>query len=204
MPRNAAATRTRILDSAEKLFLSVGYAGTSLDAILEQTGLTKGAFFHHFESKHELAHALIERYADADMRVLRESVARAERLSRDPLQQVLIMVGLYEEMMEGLTEPYPGCLFASYCYQAGMFDDRVLSIFRQSILDWREVLGEKLLASMKMHPPRIPIEIDDVADAATVVIEGAFILSKALNDPQLTARQLRHYRNYLELLFGVA
>lgn len=202
MIRNAAATRTRILDSAEQLFLSGGYAGTSLDAILSQTGLTKGAFFHHFDSKHELAHAVIARYAEADIQLLQDYMARAERLSRDPLQQVLILVGLYEEMMDGLTEPFPGCLFASYCYQAGMFDDSVLSIFRRTILDWREVLGKKLEAAVELHPPRMPVDVDEVADAVTVVIEGAFILSKSLNDPKLIARQIRHYRNYLELLFG--
>lgn len=204
MRQNGIQTRTELLDAAESLFLSHGYGGASVDAILERAGLSKGAFFHHFTSKAELAHALIERYAAADRTLLVESLARAERLSRDPLQQVLILVGLYEEMLDGLTDPYPGCLFAAYCYQAGLFDDRVNSVVRDSLAEWRTVVGGKLREAMDRHPPAMAVEAPDLADALLAVIEGAFVLSKSLHDPQLVVRQLRHYRNYLELLFRAA
>ena len=201
MRQNGIQTRTQLLDAAESLFLSHGYGGASVDAILERAGLSKGAFFHHFTSKAELAHALIERSAEADRDVLTDSLARAERLSRDPLQQVLILVGLYEEMLSGLTEPYPGCLFATYCYQAGLFDEPVHTIVRDSMTEWRTIVGGKLREAMERHPTALAVDADDLADALLAVIEGSFVLSKSLKDPELVVRQLRHYRNYLELLF---
>ena len=202
MPRNGTETRNQILGAAERLFLSHGYGGTSVDTILEQTGLTKGAFFHHFPSKHHLAHALIEQYAAMDREHLRATLERADRLSRDPLQQVLILVGLYEEFMEQLTEPFPGCLFASYCYQAGLFDAEVHGILREAVLHWRAELEPRLLRAAEQYPPRLPVSVTEVADGFLAVIEGAFILSKTLAEPGLVASQLRQYRNYLELLFG--
>jgi len=201
MRQNGIQTRTQLLDAAESLFLSHGYGGASVDAILDRAELSKGAFFHHFASKAELAHALIERYAAEDRAVLLQSLERAERLSRDPLQQVLILVGLYEEMLDGLTEPYPGCLFASYCYQAGLFDDQVNTIVRDSMTEWRTVVGGKLREAMDRHPPVLAVEAADLADALLTVIEGSFVLSKSLREPQVVTQQLRHYRNYLELLF---
>lgn len=206
MRRDGAGTRNQILDAAEELFLSQGYGGTSVQTILERTGLTKGAFFHHFASKHDLAHALIERYAERDSRVFRSNLERAERLSRDPVQQVLLLVGLYEETMDELTEPFPGCLFASYCYQAGLFDREVHAVLRASMLEWREVFGAKLRAAMEQRPPRMTSAPDpaDLADTFLAIAEGAFILSKTLGEPKLVAKQLRQYRNYLELLFGTA
>jgi TetR/AcrR family transcriptional regulator, transcriptional repressor for nem operon len=203
MPRNGNETRTQILDAAEELFLLQGYGGSSVDAILQRTGLTKGAFFHHFDSKHALARALIERYARLDQAHFEENLARAERLSRDPLQQVLIVVGLYEEALDGLTEPFPGCLFASYCYQAALFDEEIHEIIRRSLLSWREVVGEKLRNAMEREAPRLTVLPEDVADGFLAVIEGAFILSKTLREPKLVATQLRQYRNYVELLFGL-
>jgi TetR/AcrR family transcriptional regulator, transcriptional repressor for nem operon len=203
MPRNGLESRKQILSAAEGLFLSHGYGGASVDAILERAGLTKGAFFHHFRSKHDLALALIDRYARMDREHLATSLERAERLSRDPLQQVLILVGLYEEFMDQLTEPYPGCLFASYCYQAGLFEDDVHAVVRGALLHWREVLVGKLEEVVREHPPRLPVDLSELADAFVVSIEGAFILSKTLGEPGLVARQLRQYRNYLELLFDV-
>lgn len=204
MPSDPHPTRTRILDAAEGLVLDHGFAGTTIEAILERTGFTKGAFFHHFASKDELAQALVERYAEHDAATLEEFMARAERLGRDPLQQVLIFVGLFEETMDELTEPSPGCLFASYCYEAQLFDDRIHEVIREAFERWRARLGEKIRAAIESHPPRLPVDPDDLADAFTVIVEGAFIVSKTMDEPEAVARQLRHYRNYLELLFDAA
>ncbi len=192
------------MDVAERLYLDRGYGGTSIDAVLEEAGLTKGAFFHHFESKHDLARALIERYAALDHALLERSIERAERLSRDPLQQVLLLVGLQEEELAEASEGQAGCLFASYAYQAGLFDEHVNAVIRDGLLAWRTELGTRLRLAMSEHAPRLSVEPEDVADAFLVSMEGAFVVSRALQEPALLARQLREYRNYLELLFGVA
>jgi TetR/AcrR family transcriptional regulator, transcriptional repressor for nem operon len=203
MPSHAGGTRERMMDAAEGLFLEHGYGGTSVDMILERTALTKGAFFHHFASKHELARALIERYAAADQKALEEHLARAERLSRDPLQQVLILVGLYAEEMEGSTDPHRGCLFASYSYQAGLFDAEVHDVIRVSLVEWQAEVRARLEAGMIQHPPRVPVEAGELVELLLAIIEGSFILSRTLGEPEVGARQLRQYRTYLELLFGL-
>lgn len=192
------------MDAAEELILAHGFAATSVDAVVERAGVTKGAFFHHFSSKAELAHALVERYAKIDAEHLEGNLARAERLSRDPLQQLLIFVGLFEEAMAELTEPFPGCLFASYCYEAQLFDLETQAVVRGAFVRWRERVGDKLRDVVRRHPPRLPVEPEHLADMMTGILEGAFILSKTMREPQAVARQLRQYRNYLELLFGAA
>lgn len=53
--RRAERTRTQILEAAARAFARDGYAGTSLNAILRESGVTKGAFYFHFASKEELA-----------------------------------------------------------------------------------------------------------------------------------------------------
>ena len=204
MTKIAADTRTEIMDAAQALILEQGFAGTSLDAILARVGLTKGAFFHHFRTKNELAHALVERFARLDEELLEATMERAERLSRDPAQQLLIFVGLLEEQASALADPHPGCLFASYCYEAQLFDERIHEIIRGSFQLWRGRLGDKIRAAMAQRPPRLPADADDLADMLTVVAEGAFVLSKTLKDAQAVARQFRQYRNYLELLFTPA
>lgn len=202
--RDATGTRTHILDAAESVILAHGYAGASVEAILERTGLTKGAFFHHFPSKQHLAQALIERYAAQDWEQFEATLQCAERLSRDPVQQVLLLVGLYEEHLSRMAEPYRGCLFASYCYQAGLFDDRIHTIIRDSLLKWRDALARKLSEAMAQQPPRVAVDAVDLADTFVTIAEGAYVMSKALQEPDIPPKQLRQLRNYLELLFGVA
>src|ERR1700740_1406349 len=54
------ATRRKILDAAVEVFTEVGYAAADRGTIIERTGMTKGAFYHHFDSMESLASAIIE------------------------------------------------------------------------------------------------------------------------------------------------
>ena len=54
------ATRNEILTVARRLFSDFGYHNTGISDIQSATGLTKGAFYHHFRAKQELALAVLE------------------------------------------------------------------------------------------------------------------------------------------------
>jgi TetR/AcrR family transcriptional regulator, transcriptional repressor for nem operon len=59
-PKAPAATRRRILDAAFAEFYAHGFQGGSLNHIVEQAGTTKGALFHHFDSKQDLGYAVLD------------------------------------------------------------------------------------------------------------------------------------------------
>lgn len=202
MARSGAATRERILDATEAMVFEHGFAGTSLDSVLARTGLTKGAFFYHFKSKAELGQALLERFAERDIALLQRNLERAEGLSDDPLQQLLIFVGLLKEPLEALTAPAPGCLFAAYLYQSGEFGPEVMAVAADALGEWRRRLSAKFAAAAVRHPPVRAVDPDALADHLTVTVEGAYVLSKGLNEAGVPARQLALYRRFLEDLFS--
>lgn len=202
MPRSGEATRTRILDAAEALIMGHGLAGTSIDMVLEKAASTKGAFFYHFKSKSALAKALVERYANQEEALLNERLKRAEKLSRDPLQQVLILIGLFQEIAEQLVEPGSGCLIASYVYQFEEIDQEIREITVQSMLRWRQRLGDKFEEVMAKYPPRFPVTAQELADGFASAFEGGFVMVRVLREPKQLNQQLAHYRNYIELLFS--
>ena len=108
MPRDGTRTPNRIMDAAQQMVLDVGLSGTSVEKVIDRAGVTKGTFFYHFKTKHDLAAALIERYASEDEHHFTDAMDKAEQLARDPLQQLLIFVGLFIEMTGQLEEPFPG------------------------------------------------------------------------------------------------
>ena len=57
-------TRQRILDVAAQAFAEHGYSGISLNDVIRQTGLTKGGFYFHFDSKSALAIAVLDHIRD--------------------------------------------------------------------------------------------------------------------------------------------
>lgn len=202
MNSKGAHTRKRILDAAEAMILSRGFAGTSLDGLIQSLGLTKGAFFHHFDSKNDLARHLVQRFSDDGVTLFREFQARAEKLSDDPLQQFLILIGLYSELFEDLTEPYPGCLLAAYVYELQLFDRDLNPIITAEFRLVRDEVGALIRRIAKRYPPRRRIDPVALADMFSSTFEGAFVLSKAFDEPKVTVQQLQLYKTLVESLFS--
>jgi AcrR family transcriptional regulator len=57
---DAGTARTLLLEAAARVFTERGYRGATVDAILAEAGLSKGAFYWHFSSKEELFHELLQ------------------------------------------------------------------------------------------------------------------------------------------------
>ena len=60
-PRQKVSGRERLVDAAERLILAGGLGRVSVDSVIREAGLSKGAFFHHFPSKDDLLVAIIQR-----------------------------------------------------------------------------------------------------------------------------------------------
>jgi AcrR family transcriptional regulator len=58
--RQAEATRQQLVDVARQLFTERGYAGTSVEEIIERAGVARGALYHHFAGKDALFAAVYQ------------------------------------------------------------------------------------------------------------------------------------------------
>jgi TetR/AcrR family transcriptional repressor of nem operon len=202
MPKDGSVTRDKILDAALELILQKGFGSTSIDNVIEKVGITKGAFFYHFKSKRDMALALIRKFVDNDNAHLVDGKSEVEKYSHDPLQQLLALISLFEQQFAELDDPYPGCLYAAFCYQGDMFDEEIRNIIAEQLQRWRQYIVDKVYEIMETHTPKMVVDVESLADLLTTTFEGAFIMSRTLDDPKLVAKHLRHYRNYIELLFS--
>lgn len=200
MPKDGSKTRIRILDTTTQLVLENGFAGTTIDNILEKTEITKGAFFYHFKSKSDLAFHLMRHFADKDVSVLNKVMSDTQDLEGDSLQRLLAFIDWFIAEFKDLNEPYT-CLYASYLYEPEQFNEETKQIVTDAILLWRNELEKMLEGAVKQVPDHAAFDKTSLADHFTVIMEGAFIVSKAMNDPKLTALHLNHYKKYLQLIF---
>ena len=180
--------------------LDHGYGATSIDLILEKTGITKGAFFYHFKSKAELAQMLVERYVKRDDELLFSLTEKAEKLSRDPLQQILIFLGLLIEVFDGLEEP-PGCVVASFVYQFEEFNVDTKSLVTNGFDEWHRILDEKFQIALDKYPTKLDVTPSTLVDMLLAVFEGGLIVAKMVSDSKIMVKQLTQFKNYIELLF---
>jgi AcrR family transcriptional regulator len=90
MSRGPTETKTRILLSARNLFSNYGFTATSLDDILNATGITKGAFYHYFSSKEHLCQQVTQDVI-AEYQQLYETI-NTQRPAVQQLRQWLTML----------------------------------------------------------------------------------------------------------------
>lgn len=204
MAKTSHQTAERILAAAEPLVLQRGFAGTSLDDILKATGLTKGAFFHHFKGKADLARALVERYQRNHYILFERMAAEADAATDDPLDATLIFLKRFEEFIGSHAKPRAGCVFASYTYEDAQFEMALRTFIAESLKRWTALYEEKFVAILARYKARISISAEELAEMIVTLIEGALILSRSYGDTRLVSRQSRQFRNYLQLLFETA
>ncbi|MDH5594305.1 MAG: TetR/AcrR family transcriptional regulator [Gammaproteobacteria bacterium] len=201
MSTRSNSSRERILDCAQGIILKKGFAGTSIDDILEKAAITKGGFFYHFDGKSGLASALVQRYLEQDDAIFSELFRQADDLSEDPLHQLLIFLKLLAEMMGQLEETHPGCLVVSFTYESYQFDDDIRKLIQQGILSWRKMIVDRLNVITEKYAARGDTNINALADMFISTIEGGIILSLAFRDKQLLVDQILTYRNCIRLIY---
>jgi len=194
-------TRERLMDIAQDAVLHKGFYATSLDEIIAEAGITKSGFFYHFRDKNDLAKAMLQRYLDSEWAVFDGLFKKADELSEDPLHSFLIFLKLFAETMGDLPNGHPGCLVASYVYQDFLFSRDVRDMTTEGHRIWRRRFREKLDRIAERYPPKVEIDLDDMADMLSSVADGGIILSKSLHDPSILPRQILQYRTYLKLVF---
>jgi TetR/AcrR family transcriptional repressor of nem operon len=196
------ATRARILAVAEPVVLRHGFAGTSLDHLLKATDLTKGAFFHHFRGKADLARALVENYRANHLALFERFAAEADASSDDPLEATLEFLRRFEAFVEARTTPLAGCIYAAYTYENRQFDPSIHAIIADGLKRWTALYAMRFDAILARYRPKIPVSAAELAEMIVAIVEGGLILSRSYGDPHLVARQSRQFRNYLGVLFS--
>ncbi|HWE21804.1 MAG TPA: TetR/AcrR family transcriptional regulator [Hyphomicrobiaceae bacterium] len=193
--------RERLLALAEAAVLQKGFAATSIDELIVGAGITKSGFFYHFKDKSELAKALMQRYIDEHNGVLAGIFKRADELNEDPLHGFLVALKLLAEMMADLPGTHPGCLVSSFVYQDQLLSREVRELTVEGMQGWRRLFRDRLAAIAQRHPPRIAVDLDDLADMANTLVDGGIILSKLMHDKEVLPRQVMLYREFVRAVF---
>jgi TetR/AcrR family transcriptional repressor of nem operon len=200
VPRDGTATKARILDTAERLVIENGFAATSLDEVIAESATSKGAFFHHFDSKLELARSLVARYAATDIEHLKRAAAEAEATTDDPAERVIAFVRVFEQAADELMMAQSGCLYVSLLTERQLVKSATSQQVREAILAWRTTLAQMLHEALPVHATHGAIDVDALADHLFVTFEGGFILCRSMNDDRHMRAQLTTLRQLLESL----
>ena len=98
--------KNEILDTAQKLFYEKGYEQTSINAIIDEIGVSKGAFYYYFNSKEELLDSLVDRSALAISELIDKVLSNDDLDSIEKLKQVFSVSGMWKSKNIGFIKAY--------------------------------------------------------------------------------------------------
>lgn len=194
-------TKERILEIAERAVLENGFAGTSIEGLIAEAGITKSGFFYHFKDKAHLIENMIRRNIANDTNLFDKLFARADELVEDPLQRYLLFLNLLAEEMGELPSTNPGCIIASICYAHQSYISRVSELNKMGLESWREMFSDRLQEIADIYPPDVDIDLAKLTNALTVIIEGALILTRVYKDKNILPEQILLHRNHVKHIF---
>ncbi len=195
------ATKIKLLDAALRLIRECGFEATSVDDLCGDAGVSKGAFFHHFKSKEDLAVSATRYWTEKTGGFFASAAYHA---FEDPLDQLIGYIDFRAAMLEGRALAESTCLLGTMAQEVFASNPTIREACAVGIATHADTVAAMICDAKARHAPRATWSVESLALHTQTVIQGAFVIAKANNDPALAADSIRHLRRYVELLFHFA
>ncbi len=180
-------TREKLVRTAERLMLRDGYSATRVDDVIRKAGLSKGSFYHFFDSKEALGLAALEHYyADRVGRL----AAGTYTTETDPLRRARGFLNHASHVAADLWNM--GCLLANLAVDSAGSSRVISNALRKRTSELRALLADLLSPFAKPG-----ITAADLADQFLVCIEGSIVLARIYDDPKFLQRGIEQFKRYL-------
>lgn len=191
------SARSKILSSALAVIRAKGYAATSVDDLCAAAGVTKGAFFHHFKSKEDLAVAAADFWSETTSALF---ASAPYHVHREALQRVLAYIDFRKIILIGGVPEFT-CLAGTMVQETYETNPAIRDACARAIFDHAERIETDIAAAIAERGIDPPWTAASLALHTQAVLQGAFILAKARGGAQVAADTIDHLRRYVELLF---
>ncbi|MEQ1694676.1 MAG: TetR/AcrR family transcriptional regulator [Hyphomicrobiaceae bacterium] len=191
------SARIKILDAALSVIRTQGYAATSVDDLCFVAAVTKGAFFHHFKSKEDLAVAAAQHWSELTGGLF---AAAPYHSHADPLDRVLGYLDFRAAILQGALPAFT-CLAGTMVQETYDSHPAIRDACALSITGHAAKIETDIAEAMEHYGIVADWSAASLALHTQAVLQGAFILAKATGGPELAAQSIQHLRRYIVLLF---
>jgi TetR/AcrR family transcriptional regulator, transcriptional repressor for nem operon len=191
-------SKTRLLNAALHVIRAKGYSATRVEDICEAAGLTKGSFFHHFDSKEALALAAAEYWIEGTGELFASAPYHEPA---DPLDRLLAYIDFRKTLLMGDLSDFT-CLVGTMVQEIYDTHPAIRDACNRSITGHAATLAPDIAEAMRQREMHGEWTAESLALYIQASIQGAFILAKAQYSVDIAAQCIDHLRRYLELLFA--
>ena len=189
------STRERLLDAATGVAVEKGFADTTVAEVCDRADLTKGAFFHYFKGKEVMGRAVLEHWIADGVDAFSAAPFWDEA---DPLDR---LDGYIDFTAERVQSGPCGCLVGIFSQELWQTQPGLRAECEAAFTDWAEGLADLIDEAKRKHAPKASFDPRDLAYHFIAVFEGALILARAYERPEIVEEQLGHFKRYVVSLF---
>jgi TetR/AcrR family transcriptional repressor of nem operon len=197
-PSRKQDARAKLLDAALSVIRLKGYSATSVDELCAAAGVTKGAFFHHFKSKDELAVAAADYWSEMTGALFAGAPYHDHT---DPLDRILGYVAFRKALLQGGVPDFT-CLVGTMVQETYETAPAIREACERCITGHATTLEADIEAAMCARHMTPKWTARSLALHTQAVIQGAFILAKAAGGAEIAADSIDHLRRYIEMSFA--
>jgi TetR/AcrR family transcriptional repressor of nem operon len=191
-------SKTKLLDAAIRVIRSKGYSATRIEDICEAADLTKGSFFHHFDSKEALALAAADYWIEDTGEFFASAPYHA---SADPLDRLLAYIDFRKTLLMGELSEFT-CLIGTMVQEVYDTHPAIREACDRSISKHAATLVPDIEEALRLRDMHPDWTAESLAFYTQANLQGAFILAKAKHNREIAIATIDHLRRYLELLFN--
>ena len=184
----ASTTKEHLLELGMQLLLKHGYTDLGVATLLEQAGVPKGSFYHHFENKEDFGLQAIDHYMAGVHGALEAAFGDA---SSEPLDQIRKFFEMVAGSYKG--EGYLGCLLGGL----GQELSGISPAFRKKVEHCFGVIARHFETALEVARTRGQLKGDvEPAEAAELLVncwEGAALRSRLRRSPEPLGQMLDFY-----------
>ena len=192
----AAVTRKVILTKAFDLIYQKGYQSTSVDNILAQTHVTKGAFYYHFENKEDMGVKMVE---EVIYPKLYDALILPLEESEDPINDIFQVIMNFFKLADYQTIMY-GCPTNNMIQEMAPLSDRFHEALKKITDTWQGTIEEAIKRGQQAGNVNRTVDPESVAQFIIVSYEGLRSLGKVYQFKLYYKNYLKQLRAYLSSL----
>jgi TetR/AcrR family transcriptional repressor of nem operon len=189
--------RGKVLAAALKVIREKGYTATSVDDLCKEAGVTKGAFFHHFKSKEDLAVQAAQYWSDVTGELFAHAPYQSEK---DPLAWLLGYVDFRKQLLRGDVPEFT-CLVGTMVQEAYDSNPAIRKACEKSIFGHAATLISHIAQAQELYGLPKGVTPESLALHTQAVIQGAYILAKSKNEAAIAVESIEHLHRYIRFLF---
>jgi TetR/AcrR family transcriptional repressor of nem operon len=191
-------TRDKLFEATLSTIAEKGYAATAVGEICTKAGVTKGAFFHHYQSKQSLTVAAIDYWTQ---KCAAFYAAAAYRRFDDPLDRFLGFLDFRKDM---LRAPWAllSCPVGTMIQEVFETHPDILRACEECISSQVADVQSDIAAAIEKYGIHSGWTAESLAIHAHAVLQGIYIIAKAKGNAHVAEQSIDHLRSYAELLFA--